>query len=98
MGEDPNVGITERVKGYFRTKAILPSDKVDQFITGHLPEYVEEYKLARRSDLQGVDKKVEGFLEEVNDMQAWKKDTEKRLDDTRYKIKRLERMYGSKED
>ncbi len=95
MGEESKVCIAERVKGYFRSKAILPSDKVDQYITGHLPEFVEEYKLATRSDLQGVDKRIEGFLGEMDELHEWKRDTQKRMDDTRYKIERLEKVYGS---
>ncbi len=98
MGEEPKVGVMERVKGYFRTKAIRPSDKVDQFITGHLPEYVEEYKLALRSDLQGVDKRIEESLQDVKDLQEWKEITQERLKKTRHKIQRMEKAYGLKED
>ncbi len=98
MGEEPKIGMMESVKGYFRTKAIRPSDKADQYITGHLPEYIDEYKLALRTDLQGIDKRIEETLREVRDMQEWKENTEERLKETRHKIERMEQVYGLKED
>ncbi len=95
MGEEPNVGFMERVRGYFRSKAIRPSDKVDRFIIGNLPEYVEEYKLAHRSDLKGVDKRIEESLKEVRDMEIWKESTEERLEEARRKVERMEKLHGT---
>jgi len=97
MGEKPNVGMIERVKGFIKSKPILPSDQVDQYITGNLPRYIKEYKLAMRSDLDDIDKKVERFVEEADELNEWKKKTEIRLDNVRNKVKRLEKLYGLEE-
>jgi len=97
MGEESDVGILERTKSFFRSKAITPSDKADQFITKNLPEYIEEYRLATRSDLDGVDKKIERFVEEVEEMKEWKKKTQERVHEDLHKIERLEKKLGIKE-
>lgn len=98
MGEEQDVGVLERVKGFFRSKPIRPSDKVDQYITGNLPDLIEEYKLALRKDLGGVDEKIEEFVDEVTEMNEWKEDTEERLEEARKRVKRLEKKHGIKGD
>ncbi|MFO7992285.1 MAG: hypothetical protein R6U61_08365 [Thermoplasmata archaeon] len=96
MVEEPKVGITERVKGFIKSKPILPSDKVDKYITGNFPELVSEYKLATSKDLNGVDKKIEKFVEEIDEMREWKINTEERVEVYHKKIARLEKRYGLK--
>ncbi len=98
MGEESQVGMMERVRGFLRTKAILPSDKVDRYIIGHLPELITEYKLALRRDLQGVDKKIEEFVAEMDSVKGWKSETEERLENARHKVERLEKRYGIEEE
>lgn len=97
MGEKPNVGMLERVKGFIKSKPILPSDQVDQYITGNFPKYIREYKLAIRNDLDGIDKKVEKFVEEVDELNDWKDKSKIRLDNVKGKVERLEKMYGVEE-
>ncbi len=98
MGEESEVGILERTKSFFRSKAITPSDKADKFITENLPEYIEEYRLATRSDLNGVDKKIERFVEEVSEMKEWKEKTEERVHEDLHRIERLEKNLDLEED
>ncbi len=98
MGEESDVGILERTKSFFRSKAITPSDKADKFITENLPEYIDEYKLATRSDLNGVDKKIEKFVEEVSELNEWKEKTQERVHKDLHRIERLEKKAGIEEE
>lgn len=94
MGEEPNIGFMERARGFIRSKAITPSDKVDQYITANLPDLIGEYKLALRRDLDGVDEKIEAFVRDMDDMQDWKSITQERLSEAKERIERIEKNYG----
>ncbi len=91
MGEGSEIGLLKRAKGFFKDKAITPSSKADEFITENLPDYIEEYKLATKSDLGGVDKRIEQFVEEIDDMKEWKGNTQERVHENIRKIERLEK-------
>lgn len=94
MGDESDISIIKRAKGFFKDKSITPSSKADEFITENLPEYIDEYKLATKSDLNGVDKRIEKFVEEIDDMKEWKKETKERVHENMRKIERLEKSVG----
>jgi len=94
MGEEPDIGIVDRVKGFLKRKPITPSSRADRYITEHLPEYIEKYKLAERGDLKGVDKRLNEFNREISELKTWKQDTKQRHDIVKKKIERLEKKYG----
>lgn len=98
MGEESEVGMLERAKGFFKNKSITPSGKADQFITENLPDYINEYKLATHSDLKGVDERVESFVEEISELKEWKEETKERVDVDIHRVERLEKKLGIKED
>ncbi len=98
MGDEPKVGLAERFKGYFRNKAIRPSDKVDRYITGRLPELIGEYKLATRNDLGGIDRRIEEALNEVSELDRWREETKNKIEKAEKKVSRLEKFYGIGED
>ncbi len=98
MGEESDVGILERTKSFFRNKSITPSDKADEFITKNLPKYIDEYRLATRSDLKGVDERIEEFVEELSEMKEWKEETKERVHEDLHRIERLEKKMGMKEE
>ncbi len=94
MGEEPKIGVVGRVKGLFNKKPITPSSKADQFITKNLPEYIEKYKLADRSDLKGVDKRLNEFNKEISSLKEWKEETKERHEKALTRLERLEKKYG----
>ncbi|MBS3817423.1 MAG: hypothetical protein KGY76_07670 [Candidatus Thermoplasmatota archaeon] len=94
MGEGSDVGLLERARGFFKTKSITPSDKVDEHLTRNLPDYIKEYKLATESDLKGVDKRIEEFVTEVSELKDWKEETKERMHEDRHKIEKLEEELG----
>lgn len=94
MGEEADIGIMDRVKGFFKRKPLTPSSKADQYITENLPDYIEKYKLADRSDLKGVDKRIDEFDRELGDLKRWKEKTKDRHKKVKKRIERLEKKYG----
>jgi len=96
MGDEEGnkIGLLERAKGFFKKKAITPSDKVDEHLTKNLAGYVDEYKLATKSDLNGIDKKIEGFMAEISDLNDWKETTEERVHRDRAIIEEMEEKLG----
>lgn len=98
MEEKPEIGLVDRMKTYLRSKPITPSDRVDAYITKKLPEFIDEYKLARRDDLEGIDKRIHEFVEQVDDLKEWKKNTSRRLDKAKKRVKRLERLEGMEDE
>ena len=98
MADEGKVGIVDRFKGFFKERPITPSERVDRFVTRKLPDYIEEYRLATRSDLNGVDKKIEEFASEVTELKDWKEDTKERHERIERRIERLEKKYDLEED
>lgn len=94
MGNGSKLGIVDKIKGVFNKKAITPSSKVDKYITENLPDYIEEYKLAREDDLKGVPKRVEEFSKELTELKEWEDETSQRLKEAKKKVKRLEKLHG----
>ncbi len=98
MGDGSDIGILDRTKSFFKNKSITPSDKADDFITKNMPEYIEEYKLATRSDLSGIDKRIESFVEEISALKDWKEETQKRVHEDIRRIERLEKKLDIEEE
>ncbi len=97
MGEESNIGMKERIKGFFKKRSLTPSSQVDETITKKMPEYIDEYNLARRDDLDGVDKRVEEYVEESSEMKEWKEETKKKVDRIKKDVERLEKKHGLEE-
>ncbi len=95
--EEEEVGFIEKTKNFFKQRPVTPSKKADLFIEENLPDYIKRYKLAKRSDLGGVDKKVEEYVEEVSKMKQWKNKTDRRLEKNKRKVDRLLKKYGVEE-
>lgn len=93
MADEEDVGMVDRFKGFFKERPITPSEKVDRFVTKRLPDYIEEYKLATRSDLKGVDKKIEEFVSDISELKHWKEKTKKRHSRIEKQIERLEKKH-----
>jgi len=98
MSDEGNVGIVDRFKGFFKERPITPSERVDKFVTRKLPDYIEEYRLATKSDLKGIDKKIEEFTNEISNLKSWKEKTEERHSKIKRKIERLEKKHGLEDD
>ncbi|MFP4000814.1 MAG: hypothetical protein ACLFSM_00745 [Thermoplasmata archaeon] len=97
IAEEEKTGIFKKIKGKFKDRPVRPSSKVKKFVENNLPRYIDEYKLADRSDLNGIDKKVERFMGELDELDGWKKDTERRIEDDKRRVERLKKRVGMKE-
>ncbi|MFW6195714.1 MAG: hypothetical protein ACOC5D_00125 [Thermoplasmatota archaeon] len=98
MTDEGKVGIVDRFKGFFNERPITPSERADRFITRKLPDYIEEYRLATKSDLKGIDKKIEEFTSDVSSLKNWKDDTKERHLKLKKQIERLEKQHDLEVD
>lgn len=94
MGDESKIGMVDRIKSVFNKKAITPSSKIDKYITQNLPDYIEDYKLARKDDLKGIPKRVEEFSKELSELKDWEEETSGRLEEAKKKVERLEKLHG----
>ncbi|MDI6707947.1 MAG: hypothetical protein QME47_02525 [Candidatus Thermoplasmatota archaeon] len=89
-------GIIERVKVGLRAHPVAISKKVDIYLSEHLPELVDEYKLATKRDLEYIDKRFVGYETEISEIDSWKSETIKRVDNIEKRVERAEIKYGVK--
>lgn len=97
VAEEEEAGIFKKIKGKFKDRPIRPSSKIEKFVDNNLPRYIDEYKLAKRSDLNGIDKKVEEFMGELDELDNWKSHTKERVEEDKRKVERLKKKVGIKE-
>jgi hypothetical protein len=93
-----SVGITERVKSSIREQALTMGRRIDLYLTEHMPELVDKYNLATRKDLLDIDRTFKTYEDTLDDMEGWRDNSRKRVDDISKRISRLETKYGIPRD
>ncbi len=88
------VGITERVKSSIREQALTMGRRIDLYLTEHMPELIDKYNLATKKDLVDIDRTFKTYEDTIEDMESWRDNSRKRIDDITKKISRLETKYG----
>ncbi|MBN1539544.1 MAG: hypothetical protein JW939_05315 [Candidatus Thermoplasmatota archaeon] len=68
--------------------------KIDHYLVEHLPDLMDEYKIADRNDIADLDPEFEGYEKRMTDLEGWKKEFDQRLDEGSRRIERLRRKYG----
>ncbi|MDI6855361.1 MAG: hypothetical protein QMD21_01060 [Candidatus Thermoplasmatota archaeon] len=89
-------GIIERAKAGLRAHPVAISKKVDIYLSERLPELMDEYKLATKRDLEDIDKRFVGYETEISEIDSWKSETIKRVDNIEKRVERAEIKYGVK--
>lgn len=91
-----NLGVGERMKSGFRMHPLLISKRVDLYLSEHLPDLVDEYRLATKKDFAEVDEKFELYEGDIEELESWKNSAQQRVEDTEGRIERLEYKHGIK--
>lgn len=86
--------IFERMRGAITARPITISKKIDVYLSEHLPDLIDEYKLATKKDLEGVDKRFELYGSDIATLEDWKVDTQKRVVDVERRVERIEVRRG----
>lgn len=89
-------GVIERVKAGLRAYPVAISKKVDVYLSEHLPDLVDEHKLATKRDVEDIDKRFVGYEANVSELETWKSETIKRVDNIEKRVERAEVKHGVK--
>lgn len=89
-----NTYLGERVRAALTRHPVTISKRVDLYLSEHLPDLMDEYKLATKNDLKDLDKRFEMYDEDVADLDSWRDTTIKKTGELEGRIERLEFKYG----
>jgi hypothetical protein len=90
------MAITGRIQAFSSRHPISINRKIDQYLSEHLPELMDEYKIADRNDVSDLDPQFEGFEKRISDLENWRKDFDQRMNEGSRRIERLKMKYGVK--
>jgi len=91
-----DLGLGERIKSVIRTHPLPIGKRVDLYLSEHLPDLMDEYRLATKRDITGVDEKFELYEGDIEELESWKNSTQQRVEDVEGRIERLEYKHGVK--
>ncbi|MEW6070775.1 MAG: hypothetical protein AB1485_09180 [Candidatus Thermoplasmatota archaeon] len=89
-------GIIERMKAAVRVHPIAIAKKVDIYLSEHLPDLIDEYKLATKRDIEDIDKRFVSYESDISELETWESDTIKRVGNIEKRVERSEVKYGVK--
>ena len=91
-----SLGLEERAESFLRAHPISISKKVDLYLSEHLPDLIDEYRLATKRDIAVVDKTFETYGGDIEELEEWKNSTSQRVEGVGERIERLEYKHGVK--
>jgi predicted nucleic acid-binding Zn-ribbon protein len=86
------------MQAFSATHPFSMNRKLDGFLSERLPDLMDEYKLAQKADLSGIDKDFQTKEKRMEELEEWKNEFELRTKDNMSRIERLKMKYGIKED
>jgi len=90
------MGVRQSIQAISVSHPFSMNKKLDQYLSERLPDLMDEYKLADRSDIDDIDKTLEGLEGKMLDLESWKKAFGERMDRDRHRVDRLKHKYGVK--
>jgi predicted nucleic acid-binding Zn-ribbon protein len=81
------------MKASVREQALTMGRRIDLYLTKNMPELVEKHDLATKKDLTDIDKRFEGYENDVDGLDSWKDDSQNRIIDITKRMERLETKY-----
>ncbi|HHD15250.1 MAG TPA: hypothetical protein ENK47_00915 [Euryarchaeota archaeon] len=88
--------ISTRIQAISVTHPLSMNRKLDQYLSEHLPDLMDEYKIADRTDIHDLDRKFEGYEKRMDDLELWRTEFDQRLSTDRTRMDRLKVKYGVK--
>ncbi|MFO8051606.1 MAG: hypothetical protein R6V01_07910 [Thermoplasmatota archaeon] len=88
------MGISNRVQAYSSRHPFSMNRKIDQYLSEHLPDLMDEYKIADRNDVADLDSEFEGYDRRMIDLEGWRKDFDLKVNEGSRRIERLKMKYG----
>jgi hypothetical protein len=94
--EKISLGAGERLKTFSPDFTASTGKMVEHYLADNLPELIQKYDLALRSDLKDIDATTRNLESRVEDLESWKGTTEIRIDGTNRNVDLLEKKHGVK--
>lgn len=88
--------LTQRFQAISVTHPLSMNRKIDQYLSEKLPDMMDEYKVADRSDINEMDKGFENLETRMDALDVWKKGFDGRIENSQNKMARLKVKYGVK--
>ncbi|MBN1390187.1 MAG: hypothetical protein JXA22_06055 [Candidatus Thermoplasmatota archaeon] len=88
------MAITSRIQEYRIRNPVSMSKKIDQYLSEHLPDLMDEYRIADRNDVADLDIEFDGYEKRMSELEGWKKYFDIKLDDGARRIERLKLKFG----
>ncbi len=90
------MGVKHSIQAISVSHPFSMNKKIDQFLSERLPDLMDEYKLADRSDLMDLDKDFQGIEGRMEELEGWKKGFEVRISEDEHRIERIKYKLGLK--
>jgi hypothetical protein len=90
------MSLITRIQASSVTHPFSMNKKLDQFLSEKLPDLMDEFKVADRSDIIELDGRFEGYDKKMDTLDSWKKEFDPKLEDSEKRISRLRTKYGIK--
>ena len=87
--------VGQRMQAFSVTHAFSMNKKLDQYLSEHLPDLMDEFKVADRSDISNLDNDFEGLEKRMTELEGWKKVHTGRVNENRVRLDRLKTKYGT---
>ena len=89
-------GLGERISAFIREHSISVSRDIDQYLAENMYGLVDKHKLATKNELAEIDKSLSGYESRLDDLETWKRDTQRRTDGISHRLDLLEKKYSVK--
>jgi hypothetical protein len=89
--------IRGRMQAFSASHPLSVNRKIDNYLTEHLPDLMDEHKIADRNDISDLDTQFESHEKRMTDLENWRKEFDLRIKDGSMRIDRLKMKYGVKE-
>jgi len=90
------MGIKTSLKATYLSHSFSMNKRIDNALVEKLPDLIDEYKLAERSELDGTDKRFRSLEGRMKDLETWKGEFRERLSKDNTRVELLKRKYGVK--
>jgi hypothetical protein len=88
------MNIANRFQAYSASNPFSMNRKIDVYLSEHLADLMMEYKIADRTDLEGIDSEFETMESRMDDLENWRKEFSDELISAENRMKRLKLKAG----
>ena len=87
----------QRIQAFNVGHPMSMNKTLDQYLSEHLPDMIDQYKLADRSDMADLEKVFLSYEERMEALENWKGDFDEKLKKDQARMDRLKFKVGIKQ-